>query len=74
MKSKFPLCVLESVWLRWAVLSVGLLAIISSYSPLGSSEVPLLAKAHGRNIIRCGKENSRVPTPHALPQFHNKKS
>ena len=34
MKSKFSACILESVWPRWVVFSVVILAIISSCSLL----------------------------------------
>ena len=76
MKSKFSACVLESVWPRWVVFSVVILAIISSCSLLYLLKCHFWQKSPGEIVDIEEKETVGFPPPSTqlfLSLFHNEK-
>ena len=63
MKSKFSACVLESVWPRWVVFSVVILAIISSCSLLYLLKCHFWQKSQGEMVDIEEKETVGFPPP-----------
>lgn len=63
MRSKVPACVLESVWPRWVVFSVVILAIIHSYSLLYLLKCHFWQKSPGEIVGVEEKETVGFPPP-----------